>query len=100
MGFEVRWTQRAILTFGHRIDYLQHHWTEREILNFTTRVSEYLKSLESEPLMFRKSTKLKNTHIGVIIRQVSVVYRVKPKSKVIELVAFLDNRQGPKKNRY
>jgi len=47
--------------------------------------------------MFRKSVKLKYTHIGVIIKQVSLVYRVKPKSKTIELIAFIDNRQNPKR---
>jgi hypothetical protein len=46
--------------------------------------------------MFRKSVKLKHTHIGVIIKQVSVVYRVKPRSNKIELIAFIDNRQNPK----
>jgi hypothetical protein len=100
MGFEIRWTKRAILTFGKRIYYLQEHWTEKEIFNFTERVSEYLDNLKQEPQMFRKSVKIKHTHIGVIIKQVSVVYRVKPRNKVIELIAFIDNRQGPKTNRY
>jgi hypothetical protein len=50
--------------------------------------------------MFRKSTRLKHTHIGVIIKQVSLVYRVKPKKHTIELIAFIDNRQNPKRQNY
>jgi hypothetical protein len=50
--------------------------------------------------MFRKSAKITHTHIGVIVKQVSVVYRIKPRNKVIELIAFIDNRQGLKTNRY
>jgi hypothetical protein len=50
--------------------------------------------------MFRKSTKLKQTHIGVIIKQVSLIYRFKPKGNKIELIAFIDNRQNPKKQNY
>jgi hypothetical protein len=79
MGAEVIWTKKAIKTFGDRIAYLEEHWTEKEIFNFTTRVNEYLRTLQTQPLMFRKSTKLKHTHIGVIIKQVSscVPYKTK-----------------------
>jgi hypothetical protein len=99
MGAKIVWTKKAVETFGYRIAYLEEHWTDKEIFNFTTRVNEYLKLLETHPLMFRKSTRLKHTHVGVIIKQVSLVYRIKPKSDVIELIAFIDNRQNPKKNK-
>lgn len=97
MGIEIIWTKRAVRTFAKRIEYLEKNWTEKEIFNFTARVNQYLSSLQNQPLMFRKSVKLKYTHIGVIIKQVSLVYRVKPKSKTIELIAFIDNRQNPKR---
>jgi len=100
MGIEIIWTKRAVQTFGKRIAYLEEHWTEKEIFNFTTRVNEYLDSLKSQPLMFRKSARLKQTHIGVIIKQVSLVYRIKPKTHKVELIAFIDNRQNPKKQNY
>ncbi len=100
MGPEIVWTQKAINTFGQRIKYLQDNWAEKEIFNFTERVNEYLTTLKTQPLMFRQSTSLKNTHIGVIIKQVSLVYRIKPKSNRIELIAFIDNRQNPKKQKY
>ncbi len=45
--------------------------------------------------MFRKSIKINDTNICVIIKQVSLIYRVKPKSWKIELIAFVDNRQKP-----
>lgn len=100
MGFEIIWTNKAIETFSKRIAYLEEHWTEREILNFTDRVNTYLGLLQNQPLMFRKSTRLKYTHIGVIIKQVSIVYRIRPKSKTIELIAFIDNRQNPNRQSY
>ena len=100
MGIEIRWTKRALNTFGKRIAYLEKHWTEREIHNFTSRVNEYLNTLQTQPLMYRHSTRLKNTHIGVIIKQVSLVYRVRPNGNIIELIAFIDNRQNPKKQRF
>jgi plasmid stabilization system protein ParE len=98
MGFEIIWTRRALKTFGKRIDYLEKNWTGKEIFNFTKRVNEYLETLKIEPLMFRRSTRLKHTHIGVIIKQVSLVYRYKTKNNKIELIAFIDNRRGCKIN--
>ena len=79
---------------------MEKHWTDREIFNFTNRVNEYLETLISQPEMFRKSAKQRDTHIGVIIKQVSLVYRVKPKSNIIELIAFIDNRQNPKRQNF
>ena len=100
MGREIVWTKKAVETFGQRITYLEEHWTEKEIFNFTFLVNQYLETLKSQPLMFRKSTRLKHTHICVIIKQVSLVYRMKPKSDRIELIAFIDNRQNPKRQNF
>ena len=100
MGLEIKWTKKAILTFNNRIAYLEQHWTQKEILVFTKRVSDYLLVLSEQPLMHRKSNTLKHVHISVISKKVSIVYRVKPKAGFIELVAFIDNRQGQKINKY
>lgn len=58
-----------------------------------------LSSVREQPLMYRKSDKLKNVHIGVIIKQVSLVYRVKPRKREIELIVFMDTRQNPAKRK-
>lgn len=89
--------RRALSTFEDRISYLKTHWTEKEIVNFKKRVSEYLRALEEQPLISKKPGKLKNVHMGVILKQVSVIYRVKPSTKQIELISFIDNRQNPKR---
>ncbi len=68
MGFEIVWTKKAVKTFSNRIAYLEENWTQKEIFNFTARVNKYLESLQNQPLMFRKSTKINDTNIGVIIK--------------------------------
>lgn len=93
MGFKIVWTKKAVKTFGHRIDYLKKNWTDKEIFNFTNRVNQYLNTLLNHPQMFRKSYSLKHTHIGVIIKYVSIIYRIKANSNTIEIIAFIDNRQ-------
>ncbi len=95
------WSKRAGETFKKNIDYLKENWTEIEVKKFITRVFTYLETLSKEPFISRKTYKTKNTHIGIIIPHISVVYRIKPKIKTLEIVTFIDNRQsGKKKKRF
>ncbi len=99
MSFVIIWTSEALMTFEDRIEYLKIHWTEKEISNFKKRVNEYLDVLKEKPLIGKNPGKLKNVHIGLIIKQVSLIYRVKSTIKEIELISFIDNRQNPRKTR-
>lgn len=81
------------------IAYLKIHWTEKEITNFKKRVKEYLEVLKEKPLIGKKPGKFKNVYFGLIIKQVSLICRVKIATKEIELISFIDNRQDPKKVR-
>jgi plasmid stabilization system protein ParE len=97
MNYTITWTSEALETFDDRIKYLKIHWTEKEIVNFKRRVREYLDVLQERPLIAPKSGRFKNVHIGVILKQVSIIYRVKRLTNEIELIAFIDNRQNPQK---
>jgi len=99
MSYAIIWTSEALETFDDRITYLKINWTEKEIANFKTRVREYLDVLQESPLIAQKPGKLKNVHIGVILKQVSVIYRVRQSTNEIELISFIDNRQNPKRIR-
>jgi plasmid stabilization system protein ParE len=99
MNYSIIWSPRSLATFEDRIQYLRIHWTEKEITNFKNRVKEYLEILKEEPFIGKNPGRYKNTHIGLIIKQVSLIYRVKVIKKEVELVAFIDNRQDPKKIR-
>jgi hypothetical protein len=97
MSYSIIWMPESFATFDERIQYLNIHWTDKEIRNFKNRVNEYLEVLKEEPLIGKKAGKLKNVHIGLIIKQVSLLYRVKKSTNIIELISFVDNRQNPKK---
>ncbi len=97
MSYTILWMPEALLTFEERITYLKIHWTEKEIKRFKERVKNYLEILKEEPLIGKRPGKLKNVHMGLIIKQVSIIYRVKVITKEIELISFIDNRQNPKK---
>ena len=93
------WSQKAGETFQRNIDYLRNNWTQTEVDNFVAKVFQYLDILRAEPFIARRTYKTKNTYIGVIIPHISVIYRIKPKKGLLELVTFIDNRQSLKKNR-
>jgi hypothetical protein len=97
MSYFITWSPQAIISFEDRIGYLEIHWTEKEITNFRQRVKEYLEVLKEKPFIGKKPGKLKNIYIGLIIKQVSLIYRVKVIKKEVELVLFIDNRQDPKR---
>ena len=99
MSFSITWMPEAFKTFDDRIQYLEIHWTEKEITNFQKRVKEYLEVLKEKPYIGKKAGRVKNVHVGLIMKQVSLIYRVKILNKEIELLLFVDNRQDPKKIR-
>lgn len=96
---EIVWSKKAGETFQKNIDYLKENWTDVEVKKFVVRVFAYLKTLSEQPLISRKTYKTKNTHIGIIIPQISVVYRIQPRKGILEIVTFIDNRQSSKKKK-
>ena len=72
MNYFIKWTPEALTTFEDRLQYLRIHWTEKEIKAFTERVNKYLKTLSVGPLI-SKAGKRKNVHIGLILKEVSLV---------------------------
>ncbi|WP_316847931.1 type II toxin-antitoxin system RelE/ParE family toxin [Pedobacter psychrodurus] len=96
---DIIWSKKAGETFQKNIDYLKENWTEVEVKKFITRVFTYLETLSEQRLISRKTYKIKNTHIGFIIPHISVVYPIKPKKEILEIVTFIDNRQSGKKKK-
>lgn len=96
MIYEIIWSPKAVKSFYDRISYLQNKWTEREIVNFKKRISEYLLTLEQTPFIGTPG-KVKDIRVGLIIKPVSLIYRIKVLTKEVELILFIDNRQNPQK---
>ncbi len=97
MSYTIIWSPDAESSFDERIQYLKINWTEKEIVKFKKRVKEYLQILKEEPLIGKRFGKRKDLHIGLILKPVSLIYRVKTVEKEIQLVLFIDNRRNPKR---
>ncbi len=97
MSYTVIWSPDAESSFNERLEYLRINWTEKEIVNFKNRVKQYLETLKEHPRIGKKFGKRKDLHIGLILKPVSLIYRVKTLGQEIELVLFIDNRRDPKR---
>jgi plasmid stabilization system protein ParE len=100
MGFKIIWTIPALNSFQQNIDYLNENWTEKEVFAFTEKVNDILHLIREQPELFRKSSKYKNVHRAVVMKQITLVYQVKPRKREIELLIFWDNRKNPAKDNY
>ena len=95
MALTIKWTKQAELSFANIIDYLGNNFTEREIKNFISKSNSVIAQISVTPLMFIHSGKKQNISEAVIAPQCLLIYRIEKKH--IDLLAFFDTRQHPKK---
>ena len=72
------------------LEYLEDKWTVKELGSFIARAEEVLSHICQNPLLYPCS-KESDTHKSVIVKQVSLFYRVKPQE--VELLVFWNNHQ-------
>jgi len=94
------WTPKARLTYFKVLDHLEKAWTDREIKNFIYEVDKLLEQIQQNPEIFEESRKNKNVRKALINKNNTLYYRVKPKTKELQLLVFWDNRQDPGKRHY
>jgi len=97
---KISWTPKARRTYFEVIEHLEKAWTEREIQNFINEVDHLLEQIKQNPEMFEESRKKKNVRKGLITKQNTLYYRVRPRKKELQLIVFWDNRQDPGKLPY
>lgn len=94
MDYSVTWSPTARVSYNYILEYLDEKWTVKEIEAFINRTEEVINYICDNPLLYPYS-KESDTHRCVLVRQVSLLYRVK--TNYIELLVFWDNRQDPAK---
>lgn len=97
---KVIWTQRALKSYLKVADYLQEEWGNTVVANFTNEVESVITNITLTPAMFEASSKYSNVRRGYITEHNTLFYKVKPRTKEIELLVFWDNRKDPKKSPY
>lgn len=94
MAKEVRWTFEAVSTFNAVISYLESDWTEKEITDFVNATDKVIEYISIHPEMFRKTNR-KNIREALVTSQNLLIYKIN--GKYVDLLAFWDTRQNPRK---
>jgi plasmid stabilization system protein ParE len=96
VSYTVIWSPAARITYYQILEYLLEKWTAKELEAFIDRTEEVINHICLNPLLYPYSRE-SDTHKCVLVRQVSLFYRVK--TNAVELLVFWDNRQDPAKRR-
>ena len=96
MDKTIVWTNEAYLTYEKIISYLLDNFSNKEIERFSNIVQRKINLIASNPNIYRKSQKFTNVHYTIILNRVLLVYRYKPRKKLIEILQFWGARQNPK----
>lgn len=74
------------------LDYLETEWSPQTRRTFQNRLNRFVTILKTIPRGFPESAKFPGCRKCVVTPQTSIIYRIN--GSVIEVVAFLDNRQA------
>ncbi|MEO5570555.1 MAG: type II toxin-antitoxin system RelE/ParE family toxin [Bacteroidia bacterium] len=91
------WTEKARAGYIGIIEYLLEKWSTKEANKFHEKTIKALRHISEFPEIFTLSHK-KNIRKYLIVRQITVYYKVFPKK--IVLITFWDNRQNPSKLKF
>jgi len=92
--YPITWSPLARITYFKILEYLAGNWTLTVLEHFIDRTEEVINHIYENPLLYPYS-KESDTHKCVLVKQVSLFYRVKQGR--VELLIFWDNRQDPAK---
>lgn len=98
MAYKVTWSPKAVKTFNNVINYLEKNWTEKEIRNFVRLTDKVAHIISKSPYLFRSSEK-NNVFEVLVTKHNLLLYQVNEESKKVQLLAFFDTRQDPKKKK-
>lgn len=98
MVYKIVWTKKALLSYGDNMRYLEEFWTEQEVAAFIHLVEKKLAILSTQPKTGKpKGKQDPNVRSTIIHKRITLIYKLKPQKKVIELLLFWNTYQDPPK---
>ena len=96
MAYKIIWSPQAELTFENVINYLFENWTIKQVENLLSRTNKLIGLISKNPFLFRGSEKQK-IHEVLVTKHNLLLYQINETELKVELLAFFDTRQHPKK---
>ena len=95
MALKIVWTPKALEGLDEVLEYLETHWTSKEILILEQNIEDFKAQVKRTPLIYPTTGKYKYVRKAVISKHNYIIYRLKPRKKVIELIYFKASKQKP-----
>lgn len=95
MALKIVWTAQAENGLEKVLSYLEEEWTTNEILQLEQRLNDLLERIGKYPKICPVTGKYKNVHKGLVDKNNYIIYRVKPKNRVVEIINFRGTKQKP-----
>ncbi len=95
MALKIVWTPKALEGLDEVLEYLETHWTSKEILTLEQNIEDFKSQVQRTPLIYPVTGKHKYVRRAVISKHNYIIYRLKPRKKVIELIYFKASKQKP-----
>lgn len=95
MALKIVWTPQAENGLEKVLDYLEAEWTIMEILNLEQKVNDLLNRISQYPKICPQTGKFSNVHKGFVDKNNYIIYRIRPKENIIEIINFRGTKQKP-----
>ncbi len=93
MALDVRWTLEAETQLDQIIEYLEKNWTDREIENFFDKLEQGIKTIRTNPLQQKQSSRKKGTYEYQLVPQVTLFYVFD--ESIVDILLLWSNRMNP-----
>jgi hypothetical protein len=75
-GYEIHWTDNALIELEKTILYLQANWTDKEIRNLAIEIEKTTLLIAKNPFLFPESIFKRTIRKAVILSHNSMYYRI------------------------
>jgi len=100
MVYEIVWTERAEESYISNLAYLQKDWTPSEVQKFILTVERKLDNLSKHPYIgSRQDARRAAVRNTIINKRISLVYRIRRRLHMVELILFWNTYQNPSRLR-
>ncbi len=95
MALKIVWTPQALQGLDKVLEYLEKEWTAKEILSLEKKIQEFIERISKYPEIYPSTNQYKHTRKAVIDKNNYIIYRIKPRKGIIELINYRGTKQKP-----
>jgi len=95
MNFVVNWSLKSKADYFEIIDYLIDNWGRNSAKKFKETLMKSLNLISIMPYIYTETEFRENVRRCIVVKQVSMYYKVIEDKNEILIIRFFDNRRNP-----